>query len=315
MILLKAIFYFTRRLSVVFIVLVLSVSFFLTGCKPKQKIVEDSIFAVAVSPVVLGEIQETLDYAGSIRAKEEALVYPKTSGKIMEKIKEEGNSVEKGEIMGYIDRDEIGFTFEKAPIESPLRGIVGRVYVDQGVQVTPQTPIALVVDMDSIEVDLNVPEKYLSKISLGQEAKIKVDAYPEAAFSGRVSKISPVVDIDTRTAPIEITCYNADHRLHSGMFARIKLILSKHTTAPIILKESILGRGTDIYVYVVSSQKDSSGRANVVQRKNVKLGIKDGSYYEVTEGLKEGDLVVVTGQNKLYEGALVKVQETRGVKR
>ncbi|MDD3296441.1 MAG: efflux RND transporter periplasmic adaptor subunit [Candidatus Omnitrophica bacterium] len=313
--LLKNIPVFNRRLNFVFTALALSMSFFLAGCNPKQKTVEDSVFAVAVSPVVLDEIQETLDYAGSVRAKEEALVYPKTSGKIMEKIKEEGNSVEKGEVMGYIDRDEIGFTFEKAPIESPLRGIVGRVYVDQGVQVTPQTPIALVVDMDSVEVDLNIPEKYFPRVSMGQKAVIKVDAYPDAEFSGRVSKISPVVDTETRTAPIEITISNIDHRLHSGMFARIKLILSEHERVPVVLKESVLGRGTDTYVYVVSSQKDSSGKANIIQRKNIKIGIKDGSYYEVTEGLKEGDLTVVAGQNRLYEGALAKVQETRGIER
>jgi HlyD family secretion protein len=236
-----------------------------------------------------------------IKAQDEAVIYPKVSGKIIEKIKEEGDKVNKGDVVAYIDRDEVGFKFEKAPVESPLTGIIGRTYVDKGTSVTVQSPIALVVDMDKVKIKLDITEEYLSRIALGQEAQISIQAYPDEKFTGVVSKISPVLDLDTRTAPIEIIIPNDDHRLKSGMFAQAQLILEEHKDAVVIAKEAIIGREAETYVYVVE--------ANIARQKKIKLGIHQGAFYEVKEGLKPQDLVVVMGQQKLYEGALVTTEE------
>jgi RND family efflux transporter MFP subunit len=237
---------------------------------------------------------------GDIKAWNEVAVYPKVSGKIIEKVKQDGDVVIKDEVVAYIDRDEVGLKFEKAPIESPLVGIVGRVYVDIGENVTAQTPIALIVDMNKVKINLDIPEKYLSRISLTQEAKISVDAYPKDEFSGQVTKISPVIDLITRTAPIELALDNPDLRLKSGMFAKVKLILQKYTNVPVVLKEAIIGKEPNLYVYVIENKK--------AVLRNVTLGIRQGEYYEIKEGLKQGDLVVIMGQQKLYEGAAVNVE-------
>ncbi|PIP20490.1 MAG: hypothetical protein COX40_04435, partial [Candidatus Omnitrophica bacterium CG23_combo_of_CG06-09_8_20_14_all_40_11] len=212
--------------------------------------------------------------------------------------------VNKGETIAYIDRDEVGLKFEKASVESPLAGIVGRVYVDIGQNVTAQTPIALVVDMDKVKIDLDTPEKYLPRVSLSQVAKISVDAYPEEEFLGLVTKISPVVDLTTRSAPIEITMDNPQHRLQSGMFAKVRLILAEHKNVPVILKEAVMGKEPDLYVYMV---KDNQA---ILQK--VTLGLHQGPYFEVQEGLKEGDLVVIMGQQRLKDNAQVSVEIEEG---
>jgi multidrug efflux pump subunit AcrA (membrane-fusion protein) len=278
---------------------------FLYGC---QKIVEKKsileAIPVKVSRVALRDINEVLEYVGNISARDEAVVYPKVSGKITEKIKVDGSSVNKGEVICYIDRDEVGLKFEKAPVESPLAGIIGRVYVDIGQNVDAKTPIALVVDIDQVKINLDIPEKYLPQVSLGQEAKITVDAYPQEEFSGRVSKISPVVSLENRAAPIEITLDNPDHRLKSGMFAGVSLIIEKHSSVPVVLKEVIMGKEPDTYVYLVGNNK--------AVMKQVTLGIHSGPYYEVLEGVKEGDLVVVMGQQRLYDNASVTVEIDNG---
>ncbi|MBC8436308.1 MAG: efflux RND transporter periplasmic adaptor subunit [Candidatus Omnitrophica bacterium] len=186
-------------------------------------------------------------------------------------------------------------------MESPLTGIIGRFYVDKGENVTPQTPIAMVVEMDKVEIILDVPEKYLSRVSLEELAEIKVDAYPEGKFTGKVSKISPIVDLETRTTPIEITVNNPGHRLKSGMFADVNLVIDERKAVPAILKEAVMGRKPNLYVYVIKAGKAVS--------RNISLGIRQGPYYEVKEGLDEGDLVVVMGQQRLYEGAPVRVEE------
>jgi len=265
-------------------------------------VVQENI-PVQVSKVVLKEINDTLDYVGNIKAKDEAIVYPKVSGKIIEKVKEDGKPVDKGEVIAYIDRDEVGLKFEKAPVESPLTGIIGRVYVDIGSNVTAQTAVALVIDLRKVKIDLEIPEKYLPQVSLGQKAKVNVDAYPREEFIGEVTKISPVVDLTTRAAPIKITVDNPDYRLKSGMFAKVKLTLQQRKNVPVILKEAIIGKEPNQYVYVAEDKK--------AVLKRITVGVRQGPYFEVRDGLKEGDLVVIMGQQRLYEGATVIPEEQK----
>lgn len=276
--------------------------FILSGCtakKPETKI-EDSL-PVKVIKVELESLYETLEYVGNIRAYDEALIYPKASGKVMEKIKEEGAKVNKGDAVVYLDRDEVGLKFEKAPVESPLSGIIGKVYVDMGENVSLQTPVALVLSMDKVKIDLDIPEKYLPQVELAQSARISVDAYPKQEFKGSVTQISPLVDINTRTAPIQITIDNPEHLLKSGMFAKVTLILKEIKDVPVILKEALLGNDSNQYVYIIENNK--------AQLRKVSLGIRQGPYWEIKEGLKEGDLVVILGQQRLYEGANVIIEE------
>jgi len=264
------------------------------GTKEVQKTEGKTAIPVQVREVKLQDIAQIFEYVGNIKAKDEAIIYPKVSGKVIEKLKEDGALISKGEPIVYLDRDEVGLKYEKAPVESTLNGIVGRVYVDIGSQVDPQTSIALIVSMDTVKIDLDIPDKYLSKISIGQTANINIDAYSNEKFSGRVTKISPVVDLSTRTAPVEITVDNPEHRLKSGMFAKAKLVIQSRQKTAVILKEAIVGKEPEAYVFTVIDNK-----ANL---KKVTLGIRQGSLYEVKDGLAEGDLVVIMGQQRLKEG-------------
>ena len=270
------------------------------GCAGSGRVEKDGTIFVRTVKTFPRDMKITLDYVGDIKAEDEAMVYPKVGGKVVEKIKEDGSRVEKGDVILYIDRDEVGFKFEKAPVESPLTGVVGRVYADIGTQVTPQTPVALVVDMDRVEIILNIPEKYMSRVSVGQTADVRVDTYPEESFTGVVTRISPVVDLGTRTFPLEIDIDNQDERLKPGMFARVQLIVGLHKNALIVPKEAVLGRGDHAYVYVLE--------LDTVRKKNVKLGVRQGACYAVTEGLSPGDEIVVMGQQKLRDGVRVKVE-------
>lgn len=275
---------------------------FITGCgrKAGRSAKEDAI-PVRIMKVRLKTLDKALEYVGNIIGQNEAMVYPKVGGKIIEKVKEDGSPISKGEVIVYIDRDEIGLKFEKAPVESPLDGVVGRVYVDIGSSVTPQTPVALVTDMTRAQINLDIPEKYLPRVSIGQNAEVIVDAYPDDKFMGKVTKVSPIVDTSTRGAPIEIMIDNADAHLQSGMFAKVRVIIDQNIDVPTILKEAVLGKMSDTYVYVVDG--------NMAHLRKVALGIRHGPYYEVLDGLKEGDLVVIMGQQRLRDGAIVKAEE------
>lgn len=291
-----------RRISALYVMAIFFMILISAGCRQKEKAaIEKEAIPVRAIKAELQSIKNTLDYVDDIKAQDEAIIYPKVNGKIIEKVREEGDKVNKGDVIAYVDRDEVGFKFEKAPVESPLTGIIGRTYVDKGTSVTPQSPVALVVDMDKVKIKIDITEEYLPRIALGQEAQVSLQAYPDEKFIGLVSKISPVLDLETRTAPIEIIIPNSDHRLKSGMFAQVQLILEEHKNVVVIAKEAIMGRGDETYAYVVE--------AGAARQKKIKLGIHQGSFYEVKQGLQAGDLVVVMGQQKLYEGAPVIAEE------
>lgn len=290
------------RISKIYLFSFMMIILALSGCTPVvEKKKPQEVIPVKVSKVELKELDQYIDYVGNIRAQDEALVYPKVSGKIIEKVKQDGDVVNKGEAIAYIDRDEVGLKFQKAPVESPLSGVVGRVYVDIGENVTVQTPIALMVNMDKVKIDLDIPENYLSRVSLAQEAIVTVDAYPEQEYQGSVTKISPVLDLATRTAPIEITIDNPGHLLSSGMFAKVKLIFQKRKDVPIILKEAIISKELEPHVFIIKDNK--------AHLKKITLGIRQGPYYEVKEGLEAGDYVVIMGQQRISEGTEVKTEE------
>ncbi len=270
------------------------------GRKTAAKSKEDAI-PVKVMKVENKTLHKALSYVGNIKGIDEATVYPKVSGKIIEEAKREGNPVNKGDPILYIDRDEVGLKFEKAPVESPLNGVVGRIYVDIGANVTPQTPVALVANMEKVEINLDIPERYLHQLSLGNKAIIKIDAYPHKEFTGEVTEMSPIVDLETRAAPIEITIYDYEHLLQSGMFAKVKLILEEYKNVPTIMKEAIIGKEPNSYVYVVESDK-------AVLRK-ITPGIREDSLVEVKEGLSEGESVVIMGQQRLRDGSIVAAEE------
>ncbi|MCM8787967.1 MAG: efflux RND transporter periplasmic adaptor subunit [Candidatus Omnitrophica bacterium] len=285
---------------------VLLIIFVFTSCKfidknkkPSQSFQEE--IPVKVMKVKPTTIRNVLDYVGNIKAKEEAIIYPKVTGKIIKKIKEETELVEKDDIIAYIDRDEVGLTFELAPVTSSLKGMIGKVFVDIGQQVNSQSPVALVVDIDKVKVNLDIPEKYLDKVKIGLSAIVKVDAYPDKEFVGKIIKVIPVIDLTTRTFLVEILIDNPDYLLKPGMLAKVTVILEEYKDALVVLKEAILGKEPDLFVYVVENNKASI--------KKVKLGLKEGPYYQIKEGLKEGDLVVVMGQQKLYDNAPVSTHE------
>jgi len=254
---------------------------------------------VEVVKVIKKDLKEIISYTGDIEANERIEVYPRVSGKIVRKNVIEGDRVRRGQTIALIDRDEPGFKFEPAPVDSLLAGIVGRVYVDLGTKVTPQIPVALIVDMDRVKVKIDVGERALPKVRIGQEAQIRVDAYPEKIFRGKVWKISPVVDLESRTAPIEILISNPKHLLKPGMFARATVITKVSKDILIIPRDALIKEEGSTSIFVV---KD-----NQVSRREVTTGMSQENLVEVKDNLDLEEEVIVMGKTRVKDGDLVRV--------
>lgn len=279
--------------------------FFICGCTEKTAAAKKEAAAEKIPVKVVAvsgqTIRELLDYVADVKAQEEVLVYPKVTGKVIEKIKDEGAAVAKGDALMLLDRDEVGLTYEKAPVESPLSGIVGKVYVDIGSHVSPQTPVAMVVDMDKVKVYLDVPEKYIAKVAAGMHASVTVDAYPGEVFDGVITLISPVIDPLTRTAQTQIVIDNKDHRLRSGMYAKVKVVTAEYPDSLAVFKEAVMGKEPQQYVYIVDN--------GVARLREVQTGVRQAALVQVVNGLNKGDKLVIMGQQRLFEGAPVLIEE------
>ena len=264
--------------------------------------------AVKVEKVKREDLERVFSYAGSLKAKNEALVYSKVSGKLLEYLVSEGDTIKKGQVVALVDRDETGLKYEPAKVESPIEGIVGRVFLDKGADVLGRgqgvsggAPLALIVDMEEMLVRLSLPEADVPYIRKGLKARLKVDAYANEELSGEVYKVSEVLDPVSRSLPIEIIIPNPEHKLKSGMFARIAIFAEKHPEVLTIAQDALVKEDSSEYVYVVSG--------STARKRQVKSGIYQDSRIEISEGLKEAETVIVFGHQGLRDGSLVNVIE------
>jgi multidrug efflux pump subunit AcrA (membrane-fusion protein) len=257
--------------------------------------IEKTITPVEVQVVKKGSLTLSLNLIGDIKGKEEIDIFPKASGKLVQLKAREGDRVQKDQVVAVVDRDVDGLKYEQADVTSPISGIVTKRYLDEGAEVSPPSPgpgmgtaLIRVINMDQVKVVVNVVEEDLGKISLGQKATMKVDAYPERTFLGRVSLISPVVNQLTRTADVEITLPNPEHLLKPGMFAQVEISLGKKDDLILIPAYSILQEGERKRVFVVMDGK-------AIPR-DVETGISQKGWVEIKSGLSENDSLITSGQ-------------------
>jgi len=194
---------------------------------------------------------------------------------------------------------------DKAAIKAPVTGVVSKKYVDEGNMVGPTTPLARIVQMETLKVLGGVSERYLRQLIPGKTAvHIKTDAYPEDEFEGVVYKVGVAVDAVTRTGEVEVRVPNSDMRLKPGMFARMTIVIGQKENVVVVPDSALIRQYDNVYVFVAKAGK--------AYRRQLKLGLSQSQYYEVLEGLSVGDVVITHGQRQLKGGQAIEViQETK----
>jgi membrane fusion protein (multidrug efflux system) len=188
---------------------------------------------------------------------------------------------------------------DKTVIRAPFAGRTGLRKVSLGNYVTRGMALVSLQSIDPIKVDFRLPETELANVALGNHIAIEVDALPGRRFAGEVFAIDPQVDVNGRAIQLRARIANDDRALKPGLFARVELVTAERLEAVQVPESAIVSQGRDRLVYVVRD-----GRAQPVK---VSLGIRVPGRVEVTEGLKRGDVVVVSGQQRLRPGAPVDI--------
>ena len=183
-------------------------------------------------------------------------------------------------------------------ITAPFDGLIIQRAVKFGETVTVGQQLFRISDFDPLLCTIGVPERDLTRLSIGQPAILEVEAFPGELFRGRVLRISPVVDSATGT--IRVTLEVDRHgRLSPGMFAGVRLVTDVRDNALIMPKRALSLESLADSIFVVED--------GVAYRRNVTLGYEEDDRVEVTAGLSANDRVIVVGQDGLTDATPVQI--------
>lgn len=198
-----------------------------------------------------------------------------------------------------------------AKIVAPFDGYVTKRYLDPGAFIPQATGIVsaantllTVMDLSQVKVLINVPERDITSVHVGDPVSLTLDAYPDQTFQGQVTKFAPALDPGSRTLQVEIDIRNDDLALKPGMFARVTLVLERHTQALVVPSEALLVNELGSFVYVAGAGQDG---AFAVRRVAVRTGIEDVGQVEILVGLGANDQIVRTGKEQVHDGSQVRI--------
>lgn len=231
--------------------------------------------------------------------------------------------------------EELRINLANTVIASPVDGFIGKRYLDPGASVSPNAPVASVVDIHVVRMIANVVEKDVKRLQVGMPAVVGVDAFEGEKFTGRISRIAPVFDPQTRTAEMEIEIPNASFRLKPGMYARVDLTVAQRADALTVPRNAVVDLDGKIGVFVASgSGRGEGGRGNGTRDGQsprpsdaqpaggtpsmtarfvpVVTGIRDEDAVEINAGVTEGTRVITTGAMALKDGDRIVPSGGRG---
>jgi len=186
-------------------------------------------------------------------------------------------------------------------IRAPFDGFVQKRLVNMGELVKTQMPVMAIVRLDPLKVTAEIPEKMAPWIHPGQDVDLKVDAYQDRTFTGKVSRISPAVNTSTRAFPFEALVPNTDAVLKPGTFARVHIESGKVDSVLTVPYAALQYRYGVNRVFVVNGDK--------LAIRELSVGERVGDRIEVMSGVKAGERVAITDVDSLSDGSPVSVSK------
>jgi membrane fusion protein (multidrug efflux system) len=183
-------------------------------------------------------------------------------------------------------------------IRAPYKGFLAEKHLEVGDWVSEGKEVFDIVDLSSVYVYVDLPERNLGRFKLKSPAKVLLDAYPEVEFKGIVTRIAPRASENTRVFTMRVEFDDPKGLARVGLFARVE-ITSEKRLAIMVPKDAVVERGPMKMVFAVNDGTVKQVMVNVLRQK--------GDMVEVRGELNAGDEVVVTGNEILRDGAKVNV--------
>jgi len=193
----------------------------------------------------------------------------------------------------------------KKSIKAPFSGRVGIIAINPGQYVNAGDKMLTLQTLDPIFVDFTLPQTTAGLIQVGQEIEMKTDAFKDAAFKGKITAVSPKVELNTRNMQIEAVVNNPNKKVLPGMFANVTINLGdrlKYLTLP---QTAITYNpyGSTVFIARKTDRLDKQGKPLIeAEQVFVTTGLTRGDQVAIVKGLEPGVMVVTSGQLKLKNG-------------
>lgn len=263
-------------------------------------------------PVVAGQVLVQLNRDILQAERDRALAqseYDKSEHERLLKVQQRGattaQEVYQAETRMQVSRALLNIAEEqlkRATIHSPISGILNRMMHEVGEYVQAGSEIAEIVEVDPVKVAVDVPERDVPFLSLGQETPIFIDRDAEP-ITGQITYIGSLANPQTRSSRVEITIPNPDYRLRSGQIVRVQLSRGVRSNVVMIPLKAVMPLEEGYEVYVVED--------GVARSRKVRLGFIRQDRV-VVEGLREDENLIVQGHRMVGNGQKVKVIEEAG---
>ena len=193
--------------------------------------------------------------------------------------------------------DLLKVRLDRTTVRAPFAGIMGQRFVSVGDYVTTASRLASLQTVDPTRAVFQVPERYATSLQKDQRITFQVAALQGRQFVGRVDFVDPVVQLPARTITVKALVSNPKGELRPGMFVEVRLETAVRPNAVVIPEDAILALQQESFAWVVVEGKAT--------RRVVSLGVRTPGFVEITDGVREGEQVVVGGVEKMSEGAPV----------
>jgi membrane fusion protein (multidrug efflux system) len=213
-------------------------------------------------------------------------------------------------------------------IKAPFDGVVGIARVDAGQYLVVGSVVVTLQDLDRMKVDFTVPEQVAVSLSSDQPVRFGITK-GEAEFNGRIIGIDPKIDAGSRLVAVQAEVTDAKGRVRPGSFMRVRVDMPAEGNIVALPQTAIIPSLYGDYVFVVAPRPpakpgsdDDKGAAMaagappalVAQQRFVTTGRRDGERVEIVKGLKAGERIVTSGQNRLQDGAAVSLADVPDAK-
>ena len=256
--------------------------------------------AVRVERIGRTDMEERIALSGEVYATGRVNVVPEVSGLLTRVLVSPGDTVSYNQVVAYVDSSRPGMSYAASPVRSKASGTVTAVPAVAGNQVSVQSVIAVVGNLERLEVETRVPETYLSYLRPGMRARVTSRAYPDSSQEAVVTELSPVVDVRSRTVLVTLVPDSHD-TLRPGQAVTVDLVMETRENAVAVPSSALTERREGLGVFVVEN--------GAAFWRGVSVGTRADGVVEITTGLEGGEEVVVAGLDEIADGSAVRIVE------
>lgn len=202
---------------------------------------------------------------------------------------------------------ETQIPLQDTALKSPLNGIVLQKSVEKGTLVSPGTTGFMVADTSSVKAVFGVADVALPEMKLGSTLSIETETIPGTEFRGQITAVFPAADPKSRVFSVEVTIPNPGYLLRPNMIVSLSVGTRQAVSAqPVVPLNALMKAKDNPNGYAVFVVTDEGGR-QVARLRDVKLGEAYGNAVAVTDGVKQGERVITTGNTMVLDGEQVQV--------